>query len=42
MCRSGRHGGSMHGENVEIESLSDAMVAIIEFMGIVTGPIRRG
>ena len=32
----------MHGENVEIGPLSDATIAIIEFMGIVTGPIRRG
>jgi hypothetical protein len=32
----------MHGENVEIGSLSDATIAIIEFTGIVTGPIRRG
>jgi tRNA(Leu) C34 or U34 (ribose-2'-O)-methylase TrmL len=32
----------MDGENVEIGSLSDATIAIIEFMGIVTGPIRRG
>jgi hypothetical protein len=42
LCRSGRHAGSMDGENVEIGSLSDATIAIIEFMGIVTGPIRRG
>ena len=35
--------GSMYGANVEIGSLSDAAtIAIIEFMGIVTGPIRRG
>jgi hypothetical protein len=33
---------SAHGENAEIGSLSDAMIGIIEFMGIVTGPIRRG
>jgi hypothetical protein len=26
----------------EIGSLSDVTIGIIEFMGIVTGPIRRG
>jgi hypothetical protein len=33
---------SMYGENAEIGSLSDVTIGIIEFMGIVTGPIRRG
>jgi hypothetical protein len=33
---------SAHGENAEIGSLSVATIGIIEFMGIVTGPIRRG
>ena len=33
---------SMYGENAEIGSLSDATIGIIEFMGIVTGSIRRG
>ena len=28
--------------NAEIGSLSDVTIGIIEFMGIVTGPIRRG
>ena len=29
-------------ENAEIGSLSEVTIGIIEFMGIVTGPIRRG
>jgi tRNA(Leu) C34 or U34 (ribose-2'-O)-methylase TrmL len=34
---------SMYGERTrEIGSLSDVTIGIIEFMGIVTGPIRRG
>ncbi|HMI22995.1 MAG TPA: hypothetical protein VK594_00780 [Streptosporangiaceae bacterium] len=33
---------SMYGENGEIGSLSDVTIGIIEFVGIVTGPIRRG
>ena len=33
---------SMHGEDAKIGSLSDATIGIIEFMGIVTRPIRRG
>jgi hypothetical protein len=33
---------SMYGENAEIGSLSDVTIGIIEFMGIATGPIRRG
>ena len=32
----------MYGENAGIGSLSGATIGIIEFMGIVTGPIRRG
>ena len=33
---------SMYGEKREIGSLSDVTIGTIEFMGIVTGPIRRG
>jgi len=32
---------SMYGENAEIGSLSGATIGIIEFIGIVIGPIRR-
>ena len=33
---------SIRGENAGIGSLSDVTVGVIEFMVIVTGPVRRG